>query len=204
MYFVDSVIRDESSNEVLVICQGERYKITLYDFNSLNINEGDTIDEDQIAALEDAVERLACIKKAFDFLSYGDLSKRQLRDKLSRKFPKELSEDVALLFAERGYVDDARLACRYAETFYEFKNMGLQKIRSELIRRGISKEDIDNALEKYECEDQSERIRRFIEKKYDMSQMNDIKYRRKVYSGAVRAGFNSSDVADVLRNFESE
>jgi regulatory protein len=154
--------------------------------------------------LANAAERLSCIKKAFDFLSYGDLSERQLRDKLSKKFDKTLSADVAALFVERGYVDDARLAERYAETFYEFKNMGLSRIRKELYRRGISREHIEDALQKYELEDQSERIKEFIEKKYDVTRMNDIKYRQKVYSGAIRAGFSGSDVGDVIRNFESE
>ena len=47
---------------------------------------------------------------------------------------------------ERGYINDSRLAERYTETFYEFKNMGLNKIRNELYRRGISKEDIDKNI----------------------------------------------------------
>lgn len=204
MYKINAVLRDDNSNEVTVLCNGDSYRITRHDFEELNIEENDTVDDDIIERLNDAVERLSCIKKAFDFLSYGDLSKKQLADKLSRKFPKELSSDVAELFSERGYVNDARLAERYAETFYEFKNMGLGKIRNELFRRGIPREDIENALEKYECMDQCDRIEEFITKKYDISQMSDPKYRRKVYSGALRAGFSGSDIGDVIRRFESE
>ncbi len=204
MFIVDSVRCDDNSNEAVVVCGGERYRITVHDLELLEIEEGIELDEDGFAALQEAFERLTCIKKAFDYLSYGDLSERQLRDKLTRKFSKELSADVAALFVERGYVNDARLAERYAETFYEFKNMGLGRIRNELYRRGICREDIENALAKYEFEDQSERIEEFIRKKYDISKMNDIKYRQKVYSGALRAGFNGSDIGDVIRNFESE
>ncbi len=204
MYNIDAIRRNDDSNEAVVCCGGESYRITMHDLEIIGIEEGDCVDDETLLALDEAVERLSCIKKAFDFLSYGDLSERQLRDKLCRKFPKELSADVAALFVERGYVNDARLAERYAETFYIFKNMGLSRIKSELYRRGISRENIDSALEKYEDEDQSERIEEFIRKKYDVSLLGDIKYRRKVYSGAVRAGFNGSDVGDFLRNFESE
>jgi len=204
MYLIDRIIRNDGSNEAVVICGGESYRITAHDLETLELEEGGFVEAEQLAELEDAVERLSCIKKAFDFLSYGDLSERQLRDKLSRKFSKELSADVAALFVERGYVNDALLAERYAETFYEFKNMGIGKIRNELYRRGIAREHIENAIAKYECEDQGERIAEFIEKKYDISKLNDIKYRRKVYAGAVRAGFSGSDVGDYLRNFESE
>ncbi len=204
MYKVEVVRHDENSNEVLVVCCGERYRITVHDFETLGIEDGDSIDESGIEMLVRAGERLSCIKKAFDFLSYGDLSEKQLRDKLSRKFDKTLAEDVAALFVERGYVNDLNLAKRYAETFYEFKNMGINRIRNELFRRGISKENIDDALSEYEYEDQTERIREFIIKKYDLSRMNDIKYRQKVYSGALRAGFSGSDIGDVIRNFESE
>ncbi len=204
MYSIDRIIRKDGSNEVLIICGGESYRVTAYDLEALEIEEGDRVDEEALSKLEDAVHRLTCIKKAFDYLSYGDLSERQLRDKLSRKFSKELSADVAALFVERGYIDDGELARRYAETFYEFKNMGLGKIRNELFRRGISREHIEDALAKYEYEDQSSRVAQFIEKKYDTSKLNDIKYRRKVYAGAIRAGFSGSDVGDYLRNFESE
>jgi regulatory protein len=137
-------------------------------------------------------------------LSYGDLSEKQLRDKLCRKFPKELSADVASLFVERGYVNDNLLAKRYAETFYEFKNMGITRIRNELYKRGICKEDIDDAVSKYVDLDQSERIEAFITKKYDISRINDIKYKQKVYAGAVRAGFSGSDIVDFFSRIESE
>lgn len=204
MYIIEQILRFEDSNEAVVICSGNRYRITVSELNAFGFQEGDVIDDDTADLLDSAVQRLACIKKAFDFLSYGDLSEKQLRDKLCRKFPKELSADVAALFVERGYVNDEKLAERYAETFYEFKNMGLGRIRNELYRRGISGEHIENALAKYEYEDQSERIEEFIVKKYDKSRMNDIKYRQKVYSGALRAGFNGSEVGEVIRKFESE
>ncbi len=204
MYIIESILRDSNSNEAVVIFNRNSYRITVHDLDVLGFEEGSAINEEEFDALLEAVERLSCIKKAFDYLSYGDLSEKQLRDKLTRKFSKELSADVAQLFVERGYVDDAKLAERYAETFYEFKNMGLQRIRNELFRRGISRENIENAISKYEYEDQTERIEEFIRKKYDISKMRDIKYRQKVYAGAVRAGFSGSDIGDVLRNFESE
>ena len=204
MYIIERVYKDENSNEAVIICEGQSYRITAHDLATLSVEEGESIDDETLELIEEAVLRLSCIKKAFDYLSYGDLSEKQLRDKLARKFPKELSSDVAALFVERGYVNDARLAERYVETFYCFKNMGLVRIRNELYRRGISREDIENALEKYEDEDQRDRIIEFINKKYDVSKLSDVKYRQKVYAGAIRAGFNGSDVADVLRNFESE
>ncbi len=204
MYKITSVFRDENSNEATVICNGEKYRLTVHDLDVLSVEENDCVDDELLLKLTEAAERLSCIKKAFDFLSYGDLSEKQLRDKLSRRFPKELSADVATLFVERGYVNDARLAERYAETFYEFKNMGIGRIRNELYRRGISRENIEDAIAKYEYEDQSERILAFIVKKYDVTKMNDIKYRQKVYSGALRAGFKGEDIGDVIRRFESE
>ena len=204
MFTVTRIYKDENSNEVTVVCNGESYRITVFDFEALKLEEGAEIDEETLDHLTSSVERLSCIKKAFDFLSYGDLSEKQLRDKLCRKFSKELSADVASLFVERGYVNDNELAKRYAETFYEFKNMGIGRIRNELYKRGISKEDIDDAVFQYSELDQSERIEAFITRKYDMSRIDDIKYKQKVYAGAIRAGFSSSDIVDVIRKFESE
>ncbi len=204
MFVIDSIRRNDNSNEALIIVDRERFRVTVHDLEALNIQEGDVVDDDVMEEIAQAAERLSCIKKAFEYLSYGDLSEKQLRDKLSKKFNFDLATDVASLLVERGYVNDARLAERYAETFYVFKNMGLKKIRNELYRRGISSDDIENALSKYENEDQSDRIEEFVRKKYDISRLDDVNYRRKVYAGAMRAGFSSSDVCDFLRNFESE
>jgi regulatory protein len=204
MEFVSEIRRSEDSNEAVVVCGSESYRITIYDLERLDIEVGTEVKDEMLEAVNGYVIRLKCIKKAFDYLSYGDLSEKQLRDKLKKKFSPDLAEDVAALFVERGYVDDARLAARYAETFYEFKNMGIGRIRVELQRRGISKDFIDDALAKYECEDQFERIEAFVRKKYDLSRLTDIKYRQKVYAGTIRAGFSSSEVGEFLRNFESE
>lgn len=204
MLYISAIHRSDDSNEVVVVCGGNSYRITVHDLERLGLEEGAEVTDELLEAVGEYTLRLDCIKKAFDFLSYGDLSEKQLRDKLMRKFPREVSEDVASLFVERGYVNDLRLAERYAETFYEFKNMGIERIRSELYRRGISKDNIEDALAKYECEEQSERIEQFIKKKYDIAMLDDIKYRRKVYAGAVRAGFSGADVGEFLRNFESE
>jgi regulatory protein len=204
MFTVKRIYKSENSNEATVICNDESYHITVHDLETLELEEGSVVDEETLELLSQSVERLACIKKAFDFLSYCDLSEKQLRDKLCRKFPKELSADVASLFVERGYVNDNLLAKRYAETFYEFKNMGITRIRNELYKRGICKEDIDDAVSKYVDLDQSERIEAFITKKYDISRINDIKYKQKVYAGAVRAGFSGSDIVDFFSRIESE
>jgi hypothetical protein len=172
MYKIDVLRRDENSNEVLVICCGEKYRITVHDLEILGLEDGDCIDEHGIEMLVEAGERLSCIKKAFDFLSYGDLSEKQLRDKLSKKFAKTLAQDVAALFVERGYVNDLDLARRYAETFYEFKNMGLSRIRNELFRRGISKENIEDAwlVEKlwFEAEKEKGEISKSAEQEFDI------------------------------------
>ena len=93
MFTVKRIYKSENSNEATVICNDESYHITVHDLETLELEEGSVVDEETLELLSQSVERLACIKKAFDFLSYGDLSEKQLRDKLCRKFPKELSAD---------------------------------------------------------------------------------------------------------------
>ncbi len=204
MYRITQILTDPNSNEALVTCEGERYRITCFDLETMGISEGDTLDEDAFALLCESGEWLSCIKKSFDHLSYGDLSRRQLFDKLKRKFPESLCESVCDLLTERGYIDDLRLAKRYAQTFYEFKNMGLARIRNELYRRGIGREEICEALSEYEELDQVPRVLEYATKKYDLTEISDRKYRQKVFAGLIRAGFSSEDVSDALSRYESE
>lgn len=204
MYRIIDILSDSDSREAVVVCDSGRFRITTHDLESMGLSEGDTLDEESYSLLCEAGDRLFCIKKSFEYLSYGDLSRRQLFDKLKKKFSPELSQSVCELLTERGYLDDLRLAKRYAETFYEFKNMGLARIRNELYRRGIAREDIQEALSRYEGEDQVPRVLEYAEKKYDLSGISDRKYRQKVFSGLMRAGFSCEDITDALNRYESE
>lgn len=83
---------------------------------------------------------------AMRILAVGDNSRRMLAEKLSRKGypPAQISVALSAL-EEKGYVSDARLMARYAESLARGKFYGAYRIRLEIARR-FDRDSVDRYL----------------------------------------------------------
>ena len=207
MYTVVRLFRDEEKHEALVDCRAEeaeagrpeRFRVTLTDCDLLGLEAGVTLSEEAYGLLCEAQDRLACVQKAFVFLSYGDLSRKRLIEKLRRTFPPALCEQTADRLEERGYLNDLRLAERYAESYYEIRSYGPMRIRQELFGKGFSREVIEQVMEPYQEMDHREKIAELLEKKYPRDTLSDPAVRRKATDWLRRNGYGWSEISDVLR-----
>lgn len=80
---VTGVFLDEQAHEAVLLIDGENYRITEADFRTLGFSEGDWLGDGELEAVCKAAERLRCIRKAMDCLSYGDMSGKKLLGKLT-------------------------------------------------------------------------------------------------------------------------
>ena len=205
MYIVDRLFRLEDRHEALVDCVPQegggriRFRVTLVDCELLGLEPGAVLSEEQYAELYEAQERLSCVQKALTYLDYGDLSRKKLIEKLRRTFPPELCEQTADRLEERGYLNDLRLAERYAESYYEVRSYGPMRIRQELFVKGFSREVIEQVLETYQELDHREKIAELLEKKYSREALSDPAVRRKASDWLRRQGYDWSEISDVLR-----
>lgn len=198
MYVVEKLLRNEEQHEAFVYCAGQRFRITLVDCERLAIEEGATLTEEIYEQLVAAEARLACIQKAFSFLSYGDLSKKRLIEKLRRKFDKALCEQTADLLEERGYLNDLQLAKRYADNYYEIRSYGPMRIKQELYGKGFCADVIEQALEPYISDDHREKILELLEKKFSREALADTTVRRKASAWLNRNGYSWSEISDAM------
>ena len=197
-YPVERVDRSEEKHEAIVICAG-RHRITIHDCDKLGLKPGMTLDEDGFALLIEAEQRLACVQKALSLLEYGDLSKRRMIEKLRTRFPASLAVETADLLEERGYLDDLRLAKRYAENYDELRSYGPMRIKEELYRKGFSADVIEEALRPYRNAEHRDRIREMLLKKYSEEQLSDPAVRQKANAWLSRQGYTWSEISDVLQ-----
>ncbi len=202
MYRVEGILVDYGSHEAQITCAGSVFIITQADFEQLGINEGDCLDEDGYSQLCEAENRLACIKKAFVHLSYGDMSAKKLSEKLKKRFDDETITDVVELLRERNYLNDTLLAAKYAESFHEAKLWGPIRIKSDLYKRGFSKEDIGLACEFLEGADHRDNIKRIITAKYGEEPGEIISQKQKVCAYLYRMGYAYGDITDVIDSFD--
>lgn len=201
MHIIEKLHRDDENHEVFVVCEGHKYRITTVDCGRLGLEEGVSLSDDAFEELSEAEARLACIQKAFVHLSYGDMSKKRLIEKLSRAFDKALCRETADLLEERGYLNDARLAERYAENYYEVRSYGPMRIKQELYAKGFSLDVIEQTLEPYRSMDHREKIAELLEQKFSRESLSDMAVKKKAVAWLNRCGYSWSDVSDVLNDY---
>ena len=191
-------------HEAVVTAEGTPYTVTPSDLEALGITGPCDITPETLDALACASERLCCIKKAMDHLSYGDMPSRRLLSKLCKRFDKTLAESVVGLLKDRGYLDDTALAARYADSFYHVRMWGPVRIKSELCGRGFDLRVASEAAAAYEERDHTENIINLLEKKFGIPSPSSREQKARAFTYLYRYGYASSDITDAISKIEQE
>ena len=201
MIIIEKVTLDENRHEALVRCNGASYRITAYDYYRLSLEDGMEVNDELLDEILQSEARLSCIQKAFSYLSYGDQSKKRLYDKLHRTFQSTLCAEVVDLMEERGYIDDLRLAERYADNYYSIRSYGPLRIKQELRGKGFSYDTIETVIEPYETLDHSDKIQTLLSQKFSGVRADDYAARKRAVAWLNRQGYSWSDMSETLNSF---
>lgn len=159
-----------------------------------------TLTVEQFDTLEYDAKLWEAVKKGLDLLSYGDNTKSALTTKLrTRGFDRYISEDAAEYLAALGYIDERRILERAVEQLANVKLYGKGRIKSELYKKGISREVLAEHLG--ECFDEidfDENLMKLIKRKCDFEALSDRKYRESFYAAMYRLGYTVSEVRAAL------
>lgn len=192
-------------NKIHILCDGE-YKFTVdaeYWFSCPYHGTKNIDDEEELAAFFGAVGSRCAFIAGLRLLSYRDHSEKELVNKLVQKgHKKEYCESACEKLKEYGYINDERYAENFAASLLERKGMSVRGIKSELLRKGISKETADNITEKLDI-DQILRIIDLLNTKYSRS-LSDEKGIKRTVASLQRLGYSWSDIKSALRQTEAE
>ena len=192
-------------NKIHISCDGE-YMFTVdaeYWFSSPYYGREIIDDEEELTAFYEAVGSRCAFIAGLRLLSYRDHSSRELITKLIQKGHKrEYSENAVSKLSEFGYVNDERYASYLASSLLERKGMNSNAIRSELLRKGISREISDNVVESLDI-DPVLRIIDLLNTKYSRK-ISDEKGIRRTVASLQRLGYKWSDINTAFRRLEIE
>ncbi len=185
------------------ICLNGEIFLWLYqgEARSLSLTKGVILSEEQYENLLHGVIGKRAIKRAVHLIERQERTERQLREKLSlSEYPEEAVEDAVSYVKKRRYLDDER----YARTFIRFHQTERSKMRlkSDLIKRGVSKDVIERCMEEEFSSDEKAQIRALLEKKGFSQSEADRNESRKMYQFLMRRGFRSSDILAVMNQNE--
>lgn len=139
--------------------------------------------------------------RCLNLLKSMDRTEQQLRQKLRQgDYPEEIIDRAIDYVKGYRYVDDEGYASRYID--YRNDSKSRQQITQELLRKGISKEIINQVYEGKEPADETAMIQKWVKKKKVDLETATLQERQKLYQFLVRKGFSSRDISRVLRGAE--
>lgn len=151
-----------------------------------------TVDEDTLEDIKMQAERRKARERAYYLLGYRDHSQKELYDKLLKSARPEIAADIIKMVTEQGLLNDEEYANKLARYYLQSKKWGAKKAYFEMLKKGIDKEIITQALD--ECEiDFVENIKAIIEKKY-YDCLDDYKGKQKLIAALLRQGFAYDDI----------
>ncbi len=165
-----------------------------------DLHTGDEIDNDLIQNVLLAQERQKVRDRAYRILRYRRRSVQEMRTRLLKLgFEEDLVNEVLDEFIKDSTLDDTNFAEAFAADYTKLKPKGNIFIRRELAKRGISKETIENLIQK---RDEKLLVEEFFQKKLAHFDIKDPKDKQKIIQRLLRRGFTPGVVYDVVNAHE--
>lgn len=192
-------LKQKSPERVTLILEnGEELPSTLGVVTELRLFAGKDLDEEDLKLLRDKTALAKARDHALLLLSQRMHSQKELRDKLIRKGETAEAAEAAIdWLADHGYLDDESFA-KSVVRHYSQKGYGAQRIRSELSRRGISREHWDGALE--ELAEPDGQIDIFLQKR--LKDRNDRKEVQKLSAALLRRGYSWEEIRAAFQRID--
>lgn len=127
-------------------------------------------------------------------------TKRELRDKLVEKqYPPDEIEATITRLTKMGLLDDATFAQNYARDKVAIYRRGRYRIGLDLLRKGVTRDDIDAALSTIEDSDELAAAKSLATARLkNWETLEPLKRRARLLSLLQRRGFSSKVVRQVL------
>ena len=200
-----TALKKTSPEHVLITLEdGSEIRSTLSVVTDQMLFSGREIDEDAVERLRELSARSFAFEKAVSLLSYRQMSGKEMRTKLIQKgFSAEEAEAAVDRLYEYRMLDDSSYAAAVVR-HYAQKGYGSARIRSELYRRGISREMIEETLEEELSSSEliDDRLDRLLRSKLKDPQDRDEV--RKVTASLYRRGYSWEEIRSALNRYSCE
>jgi regulatory protein len=111
------------------------------------LRKGQELSRADIERMQTEDDALRVKQAAYKYVSYKPRTARQVRQKMREKgFTTEEAEQAIEFLMDLGHIDDVDYARMFIGDTLKRKAVGLDKIRMELKKRGVSDDDIEDVL----------------------------------------------------------
>ena len=145
---IKKITKKDSRNVVIHFDNDEKLIINLEVFIKNGLKKGMGVSSDRFSFLVDENKRHYVKLHAVRLLARRPHSEKELRTKLfQKKYEKGMINDVIEELKHKDLLDDYKFALIFTEEKMRIKLWGEKKIKGELIKKGISRELIEQVVE---------------------------------------------------------
>ena len=141
-------------------------------------------------------------RSAMHLLGGRDYGRNELISKLKNNYSEQTAIAVADLMCEYGYVNDERYAEKLARNYITVRKYGKSRAAIMMSQKGLDRDTIDGALEKYTEDDITTEITEILRKKYAdrlfLEGIEGKKEMQKIIAALARRGYGYNDIKTAL------
>lgn len=165
---VSKIVKKDANNVIVKFDNDEQLILSVDVFMQSGLKKNDEISEDRFSSLIQENILFHIKQRAFRYLGRRLYSKKELRTKLlQKKYDKKLVDRVIDYLEEKDYLNDKDFAEAFVKDKIILKKWGEQKLKSELIKKGIQPDVISGVLsEQLSDEVVLSNLKYIAEKKY--------------------------------------
>ncbi|HJA92723.1 MAG TPA: recombination regulator RecX [Candidatus Eisenbergiella merdipullorum] len=172
------------------------------------IREGEELSEETFDQIMHTLLPKRAKLRCMNLLKSRNYTRRQLAEKLREgKYPESVIEEAISYVESYGYVDDAAYAESYVED--QIGKKGLRRIEEELLRKGVDRGLIEEAVRKVQerdgAQEETALIRSLLEKKHFRPETADLSEKRRIQAFLFRKGFTAEGIRKaMLEGYDSD
>jgi len=185
-------IKQQKSNKdrFSVFIDNEFYfELSSIELSYFKLKINDNISEEKCKNIKENITFNNAKDKALKFLSYKIRSEKEIYNKLKEyEYTESIIKKVIDKLKEYNYINDVEFAISFIKYKYNLKGYGKQRIKYELIKKGIDSCIIDDLFQKLDI-NETEKALNFIEKKLKGNINLEIKEKQKLFAYLERKGY---------------
>lgn len=183
------------------------FGVSVFVLEKYPVNIGKTISVEQQTVLVRADFAARARGIAINYLSYKPRTKRELQKRLQRfAGDSEIVDALLEEFSRSGLINDLQYATAFISSRYRVKGHGPSRLRSDLIRKGISRSTIEEALKQLDEEEIEQRAQELLRRQWPKyRKLTDDRVRkRRAVAFLQRSGYPVSVALEVFNSFGSD
>lgn len=172
----------------------------------LNLKVGQAISEEELNSIVHAELVNNAKERALTLLDYRKRSKSEIEQRLKKAdYDRDVIKEVIRILEEQGFIDDEDFSQSWVKNRVSGKGMGKNRIKWELMQKGIDNATLEEALSVIDTETEYEAALESARSRWEKDRDPDVRNRkRRLVSYLSRQGFDWEIVNKVLNTILNE